>query len=155
MLPTWLSWVRFCLYTSFKPKAYYKMDAIRWRENSNEKCRTIKAAFTLSKFREKTSLNMLERAILSVLAIATLNFVIFMCITQSQCKLWSGCYNIDGKFKWEMSHNQSVIYIIKVYCDSPSTYAHNNSDCTFLSYHKFCYVCVHHSNPRLTTRWML
>jgi hypothetical protein len=35
---------------------------------------------------EKTSSNMLERAILSVLAIATLNFMMFMSITQSQGK---------------------------------------------------------------------
>ncbi len=56
---------------------------------------------------------MLERAILSVLAIATLNFTMFMSITQSQGKHWNGCYNMDGKFKWAMSHNLSVIYIFK------------------------------------------
>ncbi len=62
---------------------------------------------------EKTSSNMLERAILSVLAIATLNFMMFMSITQSQGKHWNGCYNMNGKFKWAISHNLSVIYILK------------------------------------------
>ncbi len=48
-----------------------------------------------------------------------------MHIIKTQGLLQDGCYKVKEKFNWEMLHNQSRIYIVKVDWESLSTNARN------------------------------